>query len=226
MIKNIYEEFNFVFIKRKLLDISFLDGKYSKFGPPHFYYEFRLLFPMIIEDINFKGNCLFFFLTDRQKEKRNISILFENRSSYSSKKEKNSFINFTFKKEEDSFSYKDLYLNGDVYIHFDKYDEIFNNIKEDFCSDYKITEKSFLENVTNCKNKSLANSLYSGSICSGLNKEIILEVFYKLKLTLSIKCNKLTEDEIKDLYKELSKIAIDVNYKFSHENMEKFNWRK
>lgn len=104
----------------------------------------------------------------------------------------------------------------------DNIDKILSNLAHGFIGEYIIDFKMFSDSITKCKKSNLITKLRDQkSICSGIGNYLISEIMYDSELSHLIRCNELSEQQIKRLYESCKKI-ITLSYRKGGLSIENF----
>lgn len=233
-VARITDQLEFYLINKKVLSITPLRGKFieefekydneedEEFEEITDKQRFLKDLPLKISDVFYRGKLIFIMFEKKGKKWMMVNSL-RMTGSWRLDRDKYSCLKFDLeeKKENGPFDITEIYYTDvrtlgvfELIDDEDRFENRINDFNLSFMGRYTITYDQFEKNVKKCKNSFLVKSLDDQrSICSGIGNYLMSEILYDAKLHPLIKCNQLTNKNIKTLYNSCASII-----KKSYEN--------
>ncbi len=187
--------------------------------------------PLEITDIFYRGKLVFFEFKGPNSKKWWIVNSFRMTGGWRTDKDKYSCVEFTLEPKTengvfdiDKVYYTDKRMLGTMEFidESENIEKRINDFNYGFLGRYIITLEDFKKNIKKSKTKGLASAIMDQrSICSGIGNYLLSEIFYDCKMYPHIKCNKLTNKNIIDLYNSSVSI-ITASYENGGVSVEDF----
>lgn len=221
---------DFYLTGKKLMNIEYLSGKYIDEHPDNFSTCIDFL-PLQIRRVFCKGKLIVIELDNDWYITSHLVMTGSWRLKDTNFKKEHVRCKFTLD-VTDSFGIIDIselyYIDIRDMGKFefiqgkDNINEILSNLAYGFIGEYIIDFTTFSDNISKCKKSNLITKLRDQkSICSGIGNYLISEIMYDSELSHLLKCNELSEQQIKRLYESCKKI-ITLSYRNEGLSIENF----
>lgn len=227
---------NFYMINKKISNINFISGKHYVDSPE----DYELLIenlPLKVDRVYCKGKQIVMQLSNPDDETKKWWILnhlvMTGSWQLKCKEEHESYVRcrIEFEKLEsngsfdiDSIDFVDIRDFGkfEFINDIDHITSRLSNLANGFIGDFIINFETFKLNISKCKKASLISKLRDQkSICSGIGNYLISEIMYDARLSHLLKCNEITDIQIKTLY-DSCKLIITQSYIYGGLSIENY----
>lgn len=226
---------NFYMINKTISNINFISGKHYEDSPD----DYELLLedlPLMVDKVYCKGKQIVIQLSkdsiilDDSKESDAPKkwwilnhLVMTGSWQLQCKEEQESYVRcrIEFDKREQNGEFDIESIDFIDIRDLGKFDfindvEVLNSrlssIANGFIGDFIIDFKTFKTNISKCKKASLITKLRDQkSICSGIGNYLISEIMYEAQLSYLLKCNELSNSQIRKLYNSC-KLIITQSY--------------
>ena len=192
------------FQNKTIIKITFNGGRYVKHGPFKNYNQLSTELPLKIIKVNCKGKFIYFILSNKMVLFNTLGMS----GRWITTDEKHNNVSFEFKELKKLLHFNDYRNFGTfMYQSNEQLEKKLNELGPDILEDFKNYDM-FRERIERKRNDtSIASALLDQKVACGCGNYLRAEVLYQCKINPHREIKNLKENEIKDIWDKLTKIA-------------------